>query len=118
MKKQGTLKGQTFTAVGYGDVRDLKTGGPHNFTFDGVRRYVGQSFLSLTHSWLTISENPSTDSGGTCYGDSGGPHFLGNGSMVVALTVTGDAMCRATDKDYRVDTDSARAFLEEFVTLP
>jgi hypothetical protein len=37
---------------------------------------------------------------------------------VVALTVTGDSVCRATDVDYRLDTPSARDFLRQFVTLP
>ena len=60
----------------------------------------------------------SQGSGGTCYGDSGGPHFLGNSNMVVSLTVTGDAWCRATDVTYRLDTDSARSFLAPFVELP
>jgi hypothetical protein len=32
----------------------------------------------------------------------------------VSLTVTGDAMCRATDKTYRLDTASAREFLSRF----
>jgi hypothetical protein len=27
-------------------------------------------------------------------------------------------MCRATDKTYRLDTVAARAFLDDFVTLP
>jgi hypothetical protein len=29
----------------------------------------------------------------------------------VAVTVSGDSVCRATDKGYRLDTPSARAFL-------
>jgi hypothetical protein len=62
--------------------------------------------------------NPSTGNGGTCYGDSGGPHFLGDSDTVVSLTVTGDAWCRATDVTYRLDTESARAYLSEFVDLP
>jgi hypothetical protein len=87
-------------------------------SFDGVRRFVDQGFNSLTTSWLRLSENPSTGSGGTCFGDSGGPHFLGDSGTVVALTVTGDSVCRATDVDYRLDTPSARDFLRQFVTLP
>jgi hypothetical protein len=53
---------------------------------------------------------PSTGSGGTCYGDSGGPHFLGGveSNLIVSITVTGDAMCRATDKTYRLDTPSGQ----------
>jgi secreted trypsin-like serine protease len=114
------LDDQTFTAVGYGTVREDKTGGPHAFFFDGIRRFALQSALNLQPSWLLLSMNPSTGSGGGCYGDSGGPHFLGGASsnLIVSITITGDAMCRATDKTYRLDTASARAFLGEFVTLP
>jgi hypothetical protein len=58
--------------------------------------------------------------GGTCFGDSGGPHFLGGAgsNLPASTTITGDAMCRATDKTYRLDTASARAFLDDFVVLP
>ncbi len=38
--------------------------------------------------------------------------------MIVSITVTGDAVCKATDKTYRLDTPSARSFLEDYVTLP
>ena len=116
MAKDGSLRRATFTAVGYGTVRDDKTGGPHAFSFDGIRRYALQSFLSLNKSWLNLSMQPSTGDGGTCFGDSGGPHFLGGveSNLIVSLTVTGDAMCRATDKTYRLDTASAREFLLRF----
>ena len=67
---------------------------------------------------FSTTMNPSTGNGGTCYGDSGGPHFLGDTNMVVSLTVTGDAWCRATDVTYRLDTDSARSYLSQFVELP
>jgi V8-like Glu-specific endopeptidase len=112
------LQSQRFWAVGYGTVRDDKTGGQHNLSFDGIRRYVDQGFRSLTNSWLNLSMNPSVGSGGTCYGDSGGPHFIGNSNVVAAITVTGDRWCRSTDVDYRMDTPSARDFLGQFVRLP
>ncbi|HYY55673.1 MAG TPA: trypsin-like serine protease [Candidatus Dormibacteraeota bacterium] len=114
------LSNKTFTAVGYGTVRTGPTTGPNAFFFDSTRRYALQTFLSLEPSWLNLSENPSTDNGGTCYGDSGGPHFLGGTSsnLIVSITVTGDAVCRATDKTYRVDTPSARQFLSNYLTLP
>jgi hypothetical protein len=118
MKKAHELKGQQFVTVGYGTLRDDKTGGPHALGDYGERYYAEQTFLALKPYWLQISMNPSTGSGGTCYGDSGGPHFLGDGNMVVSLTVTGDAWCRATDVTYRLDTDSARSYLSQFVTLP
>lgn len=114
------LASQTFTAVGYGTVRVDKTGGPNAFFFDSTRRFALQTLLSLEPAWLNLSENPSTDNGGTCFGDSGGPHFLGGTSsnLQVSITVTGDNACRATDKTYRLDTPSAREFLGNFVTLP
>ena len=120
LKASHQLRTQTFTAVGYGTVREDKTGGPHAFFFDGVRRYALQSALNLEKAWLLLSMNPSTGSGGGCYGDSGGPHFLGGATsnLLVSITITGDAMCRATDKTYRLDTPAARDFLDEFVILP
>jgi len=111
-----------FTTVGYGTVRDDKTGGFKSFELGTRRKMATQNELSLTKAWVEFSMNPSTGNGGTCYGDSGGPHFLGAGSSetrtVVSVTVTGDAPCRATDKTYRLDTPSARSFLDNFVTLP
>ena len=116
------VRSARFTAVGYGTVRDDKRKGPQTFQLGTRRKYVTQSVNSVTKAWATFSMNPSTGNGGTCYGDSGGPHFLGAGSSetttVVSLTVTGDATCRATDKTYRLDTPSARAFLGDFVALP
>jgi hypothetical protein len=122
IKLDGTLKNTRFTAVGYGTVRDSIRKG-----FEGIydnldRNRAEQSFLSLTSAWLTLSMNTSTGNGGTCYGDSGGPHFIhldGQETDIVAsITVTGDAPCKATDKTYRMDTDSARSFLGNFIDLP
>ena len=48
--------------------------------------------------------NPRTGNGGTCYGDSGGPNFLGTTNIVAAITITGDAVCRSTNVVYRLDT--------------
>ncbi len=118
MKGDGILKDQSFVAVGYGTVRDDKTGGPHALYWDPDRQFVEQTYNALTKAWLKLSMNPSTGDGGTCYGDSGGPHFLGETNIVVAVTVTGDVPCRATDVDYRLDTPVAREFLEQFLALP
>ncbi len=78
--------------------------------------------MALTPAWLTISMNPSTGSGGSCYGDSGGPHFIHldgvETNIVAAVTVIGDAPCKATDVTYRTDTESARNFLADYVDLP
>jgi hypothetical protein len=66
-----------FTTVGYGIVRTSKKGGPHGFIDETNRLVAQQTLLSLQPTWLTLNMNPSTGSGGTCFGDSGGPHFLG-----------------------------------------
>jgi hypothetical protein len=115
------LQDQMFTAVGYGWTRVDKTGGPHSLVFrDGVRRYAEQTFYALQPNWLTLSTNPSLDSGGGCLNDSGAPHFLGDvtSNLVVSITVTGDQQCRSREDTYRLDTPSTRDFLRQFVALP
>ena len=120
MKASGELKDQQFVVVGYGTVREDKTGAPPVLFLDGIRRYTTGTFSALTKSWLKISKNPATDDGGACWGDSGGPLFLvsDNGEILVSITSGTDAACRAMDTTYRLDTDSARSFLGQFVTLP
>ena len=103
-----------YTAVGYGTVRSSKSGGMNSLGLGWRREYAGQSVNSVTKSWITLSMNPSTGNGGTCYGDSGGPHFNAAG-VVVSVTVTGDRYCRSTDKTYRMDTADARDFLAPFL---
>jgi secreted trypsin-like serine protease len=118
LKASGELKNQQFVTVGYGTVRDDKTGGFHPLYWEGARRFTTGTYNALTKSWLKISMNPATGDSGTCYGDSGGPHFMDDTNMVLSLTVTGDAPCRATDVTYRLDTESARSYLSDFVELP
>jgi secreted trypsin-like serine protease len=111
-----------FTAVGYGSQERVVGGGQPYFGPNGSRRMAAGSFNALNKNWLHLSMNPALADGGTCYGDSGGPNFLGAGAaetnVIVGVTSTGDAVCRATNVTYRVDTPSARAFLGQFVTLP
>ncbi len=123
LKDQHLLDDTLFTAVGYGTVRNDKQKAWQSLLENYDRNRADQEFLSLTNAWLTNSMNQATGNGGTCYGDSGGPHFLHTldgteTNIVVSVTVTGDANCKATDKTYRVDTVAAREFLGEFITLP
>lgn len=76
--------------------------------------FVEQHVLSLTNAWVTFNQIPTTGGGGTCFGDSAGPHFNAAG-RIVAITSRGDSVCRATDKSYRVDTVQARSFLDDFL---
>jgi hypothetical protein len=110
------LKSATFVAVGYGTVRETRKGSFQPLVWDPHRRFAEQTVNSLEPAWLSLSMNQATGDGGTCYGDSGGPHFLGD--VVVSITVIGDAFCKATDKTYRLDTQVARDFLDDFVVLP
>jgi secreted trypsin-like serine protease len=113
---------QKFTAVGYG-AQEVKNqpGGPVNAYYD-VREFAVSSLDAVNPFWLRLSQNAATGDGGTCYGDSGGPNFLGAGAtetnIVAGTTITGDSFCKATNVIYRTDTPSARGFLSGFVTLP
>ena len=109
---------QQFTSVGYGAHEVTNSPGGHQYLYDDVRIVATGTLNSINPAWLRISMNPSTGNGGTCYGDSGGPNFLGDSNVVAATTITGDAICRSTNVDYRLDTPSARNFLDDYVTLP
>ncbi len=118
MKADRSLRDQTFTAVGYGSVRDTRKMGWQAIDGSNLDRNQGeQGFLSLTKAWLTLSMNEANGNAGTCYGDSGGPHFFGNSNVIASITITGDTQCKATDKTYRVDTSFARDFLSDFVDV-
>jgi hypothetical protein len=112
------LKGTQFVAVGYGATRLDKTKGFQPLYYEDIRQFAAGTFSALTNSWLHISMNPSTGDGGTCYGDSGGPHFFGDSNLIVSITVTGDAPCRASDVTYRLDTASAQSFLSAYIDFP
>jgi Trypsin len=113
------LRGQHFTSVGYGARERVKVGpGAPQFGPDGTRFVSNGSFSALARSYLQLSQNPSTGDGGTCFGDSGGPNFLGTSDVIAGITITGDAVCRATNATLRTDTPLVRAFLDDFVALP
>lgn len=121
----GSLSGlngdQKFTSVGYGGQSVTNGPGGKTIHYDDVRFVATGTLNSINPSWLRISMNPAHGDGGTCYGDSGGPNFLGAGAtetdIVAATTVTGNMWCRSTNVVYRMDTASARSFLDDFVTL-
>ena len=120
LANDGALKGQSFTAVGYGATeRTHEPGsGAPVFGEGGTRMYSVSSFSALTKNFLRLSQNPSTGDSGACYGDSGGPNFLGDSQVIASITITGDIPCRSRNVTYRLDTPTAREFLGQFVTLP
>ena len=118
LSAQNGLKDQRFINVGYG--LDATSSGHPAFSYDGQRRFSISEFKGLQKAWLSLAMNTSaTGEGGDCYGDSGGPKFMvGNASMIVGTVSWGDTNCRALSKNYRLDTEPARAFLSRFVQLP
>lgn len=99
------VSSQAFTNVGYGFA-------DRTFTFDGYRRSSTSSFTGLKPTELRLTEKD----GGVCFGDSGGPRLLG--TVVMAVTSTGNANCTGQSISYRLDTPSPRAFLSSFVSAP
>jgi secreted trypsin-like serine protease len=111
-------KGTLFVNVGYGASANNR--GRARFTYGSTRQMSLSPFQSLQPNWLTLKMNANaTGLGGDCYGDSGGPKFLaGDPTTIYAIVSTGDANCRATSQDWRLDTPGARAYLGEFVSPP
>ena len=113
---------QKFTAVGYGD---QATSNKETNTFSDQRMYAYSAFKSVNQTYLRLSQNLNQGNGGTCYGDSGGPNFLGKGTYradqpltIAGTTITGDTWCKATNVTLRLDSGSAHDFLDDYVTLP
>ena len=109
---------QQFTSVGYGAYEVTNSPGGHQYLYNDVRMVATGTLNAINKTWLRISMNAATGNGGTCYGDSGGPNFLGTTDIVAAITITGDSVCRSTNVVYRLDTVSARTFLAPYVNLP
>jgi V8-like Glu-specific endopeptidase len=115
MKQDGTLADASFTSVGYGAFAPTNGPGGKTYTYPNARYFSTGLFSSLRPAYLDVSQNPVKGNGGTCYGDSGGPVFLGNSTTVVAITSTGDSVCRSTNVAQRADTPSVQAFLASFL---
>ena len=118
----GAFEGAPVTNVGYG-LQNRVVGGGVPF-FQDVnpipRMFSFSTFNALNGGYIRYSQNPATGNGGACFGDSGGPQFFRfeGTTYLVSITITGDAVCRATNVAYRLDADGARSFLAPYVALP
>ena len=64
---------------------------------------------------LLLSNNANT--GGTCFGDSGGPNFIKDSNVVGGVTSFGlNSTCGGTGGVYRVDRADELAWLASFLT--
>jgi len=101
------LQDVNFTSVGYG----LQQSFPDRASFlehNQRIRMVAQPHLIQINTGFTgdfsvmLSNNANT--GGTCFGDSGGPNFIGNSNVLGGVTSYGlNGNCAGTGGVYRVD---------------
>jgi V8-like Glu-specific endopeptidase len=117
-----TRRGQqdkTFTAVGYGlqqSFPDAASWKEHNTR----TRYVAHPWLIQINGGivgnfsLLLSNN--ANSGGTCFGDSGGPNFIGNSNVVGGVTSFGlNGNCAGTGGVFRTDRQDVLDFVNSYL---
>ena len=116
--KKSNLSKTLFTAVGYGtEVRKPDNGPqkPQPMTYPLLRRNVDMPGQKLTPQILQTNGNPNDvhGTGGTCFGDSGGPVYLGG--EIVAVTSYGYTdNCRYLGGYQRLDIPSVADWLATF----
>lgn len=106
----------TFTAVGYGLQRINPV-----FVESRLDRMLATPRLVQINApgftgdfSLLLSNNAST--GGTCFGDSGGPNFLGDGLIVAGVTSFGiNGNCAGTGGVYRMDRAAPLEWVQDFL---
>jgi secreted trypsin-like serine protease len=107
LASQRGLQNVSFTAVGYG----LQESFPDQASFlenNQKVRMVAHPHLVQINTGFTgdfsvlLSNNANT--GGTCFGDSGGPNFIGDSNVVGGVTSFGiNGNCAGSGGVYRVD---------------
>ena len=112
------LNSTLFTSVGYGtEVRTLDSGPqkPTPMSYPILRRYAVEPGQKLTPQILQVNGNINDPrgTGGTCFGDSGGPTF--HGDFVVTVTSYGyTSNCRYIGGLQRVDIPLVQTWLATF----
>ncbi|NYD78999.1 trypsin-like serine protease [Arthrobacter cupressi] len=118
----GSLSRTIFTGVGYGtEVRKPDSGPqkPQPMTYPLIRRYWEVPGQKLTPQILQVNGNPNDvrGTGGSCFGDSGGPLFL-DGQIVGVTSYGYTANCRYLDGYQRVDIPVVQDWLATFGVTP
>jgi V8-like Glu-specific endopeptidase len=105
-RKRGK-KDVTFTAVGYGLQKSFPTAAEWKEQADRIRMYARPKLNQINSAYtgdfsILLSNNART--GGTCFGDSGGPNFIGTSNVIGGVTSYGNNdTCAGTGGVYRVD---------------
>jgi secreted trypsin-like serine protease len=112
----------TFTAVGYGLQESFPDAAAWQENNQRVRMLARPHLLQINTGFtgdfsLLLSNNANT--GGTCFGDSGGPNFIGDSNVVGAVTSYGvNGNCAGTGGVYRVDRADDLTWLATFGVTP
>jgi len=106
--KSGKVKKDTFfTAVGYGLQKAFPDAAAWKDVALRVRMVSHPRLIQINTGYtgdgsIILSNNANT--GGTCFGDSGGPNFLGDSNLVAGVTSFGkNGTCAGQGGVYRVD---------------
>jgi len=105
-----------FTAVGYG----LQKINPVFIQADLIRMSAEPHLIQINTVGFTgdfsllLSNNAST--GGTCFGDSGGPNYLGSSNVIAGVTSFGlNGTCGGTGGVFRLDRQNVLDFVGRFL---
>lgn len=109
----------TFTSVGYGLQKSFPDAAGWKDQAERTR-YVAHPWLYQINTnfvgdfALLLSNNAAA--GGTCFGDSGGPNFIGNSNVLAGVTSFGlNSTCAGTGGVYRLDRAVDRAWINGFL---
>jgi hypothetical protein len=115
-----TLKNKTdVDVVGYGVQEQVVGGGPPYWTGLRVRLYALSEMISgkFVHSdeFMRLSMNPGGGTGGTCFGDSGGPDLLSGTDTVLSVnSYVTNYNCTGVGYSSRVDIQEVLVWVESF----
>jgi len=121
LKTKRGLQNQSFTSVGYG----LQQINPVFVESQKIRMVAHPQLIQINVPGFTgdfsllLSNNHST--GGTCFGDSGGPNFLGGDDSRVVAGVTSfgiNGNCAGTGGVFRMDRQDVQDFINDFMANP
>jgi hypothetical protein len=115
---QPVLNKTLFTSVGYGTEVRKPASGPQKPTPESyplIRRFAQEPGQKLTAQILQVNGNinDTRGTGGTCFGDSGGPTFL-NGYVVAVTSYTYTANCRYLGGLQRIDIKAVQDWLATY----
>ena len=119
LKTERGLQQQSFTVVGYGLQGVKPTLQADLVRYRGTVNLIdvsGTAGIPAGTSVLLTNNPGKKATGGTCFGDSGGPTFWGDSNVVVAVTSFGlNQNCKGLGGGYRVDQTDDQDWINSFL---